>query len=742
MQKKINLKKQKSDFTRFAIFTVLFLIVSFSSFAEKNHIISPVSGTWSNYQTILLDVPEGASAFYSFTGDNPLYSGFAYEKPVLLELEGNINLKVAIVNTDNSVMEESVDFSVKNSPMDLQFYIENKNQALIPVKEKNISIPSYMKYSISDSTEPYLKGRTLTINSENSLEQILPLVIKNQNDLYRFMLHIEPKLQSSENQESLVENEFFSESELENDYTVRRIEKNLSQCPFSIKFLNWEEIEITTTDDIYVCLDDEVWQTGTFILNCTRDVNHVLSWINLSGLNPEEFIPEQFKVYFSNIPAKPSLIMKQDKSKFVEFDLSDKNYTMELLQNQKSSFTKNSNRKNSYLIDTILGNDLDTKIVFNLYYDNIFQGTLESEICIDKKSPKIPTVEISNKNFFVREPVELKFNSEDKIYYVLKSKEISNLDLRNLELETSKNFVVDYNSATELLDEKLVLNEDSVNAYFYNLAYFSKDDFGNISEVEYYQVLIDPYNFYVESSNSKTNFVQDGSVARPFTSISQILPFLNQGKFIKIHLEGNFSEIPSLLIKSDCEIFSKNGARLSFEKNSLITVENALLKISNCVLEQNFSKDVTSDNQQNLFKLHNAKLKMNNCEIVSLYKNNGSVIFADASDIEILNSGLTIQTEVYSNVFNLLNSNLLCDNCRVSSVSNSAVALNINSGKLILENSQIHVDGKTTKFYELFGVEYNINNNKFLYKNYSNDMESSDIFSTKKSYSNNEVLSF
>ena len=96
MQKKINLKKQKSNFTRFAIFTVLFLIVSFYSFAEKNHIISPVSGTWSNYQTILLDVPEGASAFYSFTGDNPLYSGFAYEKPVLLELEGNINLKVAI----------------------------------------------------------------------------------------------------------------------------------------------------------------------------------------------------------------------------------------------------------------------------------------------------------------------------------------------------------------------------------------------------------------------------------------------------------------------------------------------------------------------------------------------------------------------------------------------------------------------------------------------------------------------
>ena len=128
MQKKISFKKQKSNFTRFAIFSVLFFLVSFSSFAEKSHIISPVAGTWSNYQTILLDVPEGASAFYSFTGDNPLYSGFAYEKPVLLELEGNINLKVVIVNSDNSVIEESVDFSVKNTPIDLQFYKKNKKQ--------------------------------------------------------------------------------------------------------------------------------------------------------------------------------------------------------------------------------------------------------------------------------------------------------------------------------------------------------------------------------------------------------------------------------------------------------------------------------------------------------------------------------------------------------------------------------------------------------------------------------------
>jgi hypothetical protein len=42
----------------------------------------------------------------------------------------------------------------------------------------------------------------------------------------------------------------------------------------------------------------------------------------------------------------------------------------------------------------------------------------------------------------------------------------------------------------------------------------------------------------------------------------------------------------------------------------------------------------------------------------------------------------------------------------------------MNLGKLNLEDSQIQVDGTTTKFYELFGVEYLIDNNKcFLFFN-------------------------
>ncbi len=722
-------------------FCILLFSITGFVFAKSNFIISPVEGEWSNYQSIIIDVPDGSTAFYSFTGDNPLYSGFAYESPVLLELEGDINLKVVILNNDNSVIEESVNFSVKKIPLEVPFYSESQSDALVVVKDKNISIPSYMRYSVTDFQEPYLKGRTLTVDSKNSLEQILPLIIQNGKSLYRFMLKVPV---TNQIQTYFADDETILDNSTEDDFTVRRIEKKLSQIPFTLEFIDWSELKITTNENIYVCLDDDIWQTGSFVLNCNRDVAHTLSWIDLTGFNPEEFIPEQFKVFYSRIPAMPNLVVEQDKSKIVKISLSDKNYFMQFLQNQNSNSVKSNlnNIKDIFVIDTILGNDLNKDIAFNIFYDGIYQGNLSTYISIDKKPPMSPKVEFSNKNFFVREPVEIKFNTDETVYYVLKQKELLNLDLKNLELELNKNFAVDLSSALELTSDTLVLFEDSKNAIFYNLAYFTKDDFGNISEIEYYQVLIDTYNYYIEANSNKVNYIQDGSAARPFNSISQILPYLETNQNLVIHLEGNFSNVPSLKFISPCEITSKKGSRLSFAKSSFVSVENTSLKISNCVLEQNFVDTTDFLSQQNLFKINNATLIIDNCETVSLYKNNGSVIFANNSDIQVLNSGMTIQSEVYASIFNILNSNLDCNNTRISAVSDSAIGLIMNQGKLNLLNSQVQVNGSTTKFYELFGVEYSINSNKFLYKNFSKDMEKFDVFSKRISYKDNEVNSF
>ena len=738
MQKDIDFTRNK--LSRFIFFC--FLLFSFSTFifAKNSYILSPVEGQWSNYQSIVIDVPEGATAFYSFTGDNPLYSGFAYESPVLLELEGNVNLKVVILNKDDSVIDESVNFSVNKKPLNVSFYKDTQTQALITLSENNIAIPSYMRFAFGDDKNYFLKGKTLSVDSKNSLEQILPLQIQDGNNYYRFMVKIPANFSTEENQ--FVQSDEGFDISQEEDFTVRRIEKKLSQCPFQIEFVDWTKIKISSDENIYVCLDDGIWQTGNFELDISRDVLHTLSWIDTTGVNPEEFIPERFKVYFTTIPVMPTLKLVQDKTKVVEVSLSDKNFEFTIVQNQKcvsSNFTEPRNKK--YFIDTVYGNDLVSKVETKVFYDEVYQGVLVSDFSIDRMPPKSPEVVLSDDKFFVRNPVEIKFNSDEKIYYVLKSKEISSKELKNLELELTKNFAFDSSSAIELENDSLVLFEDNPNAVFYNLAYFTKDDFGNVSEVSYYQVLIDSYNYYVEANLNNSNYVQDGSAAHPFSSFEQVLPFLQENKFVKIHVEGNFVNVPQLNFVSPCEIISSKGARITFAKDSFISVENTNLKISNCVLEQNF---VNNDfySQQNLFKLNNATLTLDNCETVSLFNKNGSVIFSNNSKINILNSGLTIQSKVYSSVFNLLNSDLNCETSRISAVSDSVIALTMNSGKLNLNNCQIQVNGKTSKIYELFGVEYSVLKNKFYCKDKNKEMEKVDVFSKKIVYEDNTINPF
>lgn len=737
MQKDRNYRRKY--LSRFIFFC--FLLFSLSSFivAENSFVLSPVEGKWSNYQSIVIDVPEGATAFYSFTGDNPLYSGFAYESPVLLELEGDINLKVVILNKDDSVMEESVNFSVNKKTLNLPFVTEFQNQAFVTLSENNISIPAYMRFAFGDENSYFLKGKTLTIDTKNSLEQILPLQIKDENNLYRFMVKIPANFSTEENHFVQTDDDSdFSEY----DYTVRRIEKKLSQCPFQIEFVDWTKMKISSDENIYVCLDDDVWQTGNFELDISRDIVHTLSWIDTTSMNPEEFIPEEFKVYYTTIPVMPTLKLLQDKSKVVEVSLSDKNFEFEIVQNQKgvtSNFSGVRNKK--YYIDTVYGNALISKIETKVFYDEFYQGSLVTDFSIDRLPPKSPEVILSDDRFFVRNPIEIKFNSDEKIYYVLKSKEISSKELKNLELELTKNFAFDSSSAIELENDSLVLFEDNPNAVFYNLAYFTKDNSGNVSEISYYQVLIDSYNYYVEASSKNSNYVQDGSAARPFSSFEQVLSFLEKDKFVKIHVEGNFVNMPQMNFTSPCEIISSKGARFTFAKDSFILVENTNLKISNCVLEQNFvNNDLFS--QQNLFKLDNATLTLDNCETVSLFNKNGSVIFANNSNINILNSGLTIQSKVYSSVFNLLNSDLNCEQSRISAVADSVIALTMNAGKLKLDNCQIQVNGKTSKFYELFGVEYSVLKNKFYCKDKNKEMEKVDVFSKKIVYEDNTINPF
>ena len=75
-------------------FGILFTVFCSTLLWAQIKIISPVPGTWANKQMLLIDTEDGADYFYSLNGENPEVAGFAYDGPVLIDLTGDITVKV------------------------------------------------------------------------------------------------------------------------------------------------------------------------------------------------------------------------------------------------------------------------------------------------------------------------------------------------------------------------------------------------------------------------------------------------------------------------------------------------------------------------------------------------------------------------------------------------------------------------------------------------------------------------
>ena len=82
---------------------ISFFIFSFC-FAYEIDLLSPKKGEWSNKQMLVInDFPNlNGDFFYSLDGSDPQYFGFAYDGPVLIDVSGEIQLKVAYIDKADS----------------------------------------------------------------------------------------------------------------------------------------------------------------------------------------------------------------------------------------------------------------------------------------------------------------------------------------------------------------------------------------------------------------------------------------------------------------------------------------------------------------------------------------------------------------------------------------------------------------------------------------------------------------
>lgn len=660
-----------NNFRKKVVFSFLICFFSFLSFAQ---IINPVKGEWANKQSLVIELEEGDSAFYSINGQNPETSGFAYDGPVLLDIEGNVALNVLISKASGEKHFEEIKYSVNQKSLPenetvSSFLSKIKNLSIYEyVSGDNFEIPADLKYSFNNNIEDFEQGKTLFIQKNSIVSRFLPVNLKLNDEIYRTVLKIKSSASST-----------YSRNDV----------------PFKIS--DWETVNFSDTRLLFK-IDDEYWKQFKKPLKIDRSKSHMISWQNI------DFKIENPVNYFV-LPEKPSVKVDKDSKGVTQiyFENADSAYKFGIIQENGEV----SELFDSVCIDTFDGDFFTGSLALGIFYDSVYQGLEIVDFAVYKKSPQKPKFISSENQYISRKSVKVQIQAEN-------SKEIYYNIFGPVELKTE-----DYSKEKEILlklDEgafkkyltPVILDSKSENACLYKISAYSIDKYDQKSLISDYSVVIDKSNYYIDSKYSGEK--SDGSQKNPFKTFEECIPFINQSNYSKIKIFGEVT-VPAekVEISSNCKIFGDENSKLIMKRNSSFDVRNSSLTFENILINhQGFNINSTADYA---FSVKLGALDFINCEVVVPFSKNGMVIKSEKSVVNVNNSGITVSSDSYNSICSALDSKIGVKNSRLSGISNTSVLFSIQGGTFELLNSNCKIICDLGRICELFDCDGIIKDN-------------------------------
>ena len=675
----------------FLFIAILLQCVAFPAFSER--VISPVSGTFANRQALILDLSDGAEAFYSYTNTNPLSSGFAYDGPVLIDMGGAVSLRVVVVKSDENGQsraqeEYKIDYTVRDSEnpfatgtAEKAFIDRVVNETILPcTSESVISVPPALSLAIGDGEKPFSKGGTLAVSADNRLSRYIPCTVTDGASFWRFIIFL-----------SAGEAGSFAKTAV----------------PFEIS--DWTRFRFTGKNLIWA-IDSGFWSASREEVALDRSKTHVIYWQDVaykSGNPIQSFV----------LPPKP-VLQKESFDKAVVFTVDgDLRYRLSIVSSgAEGEAHADSGLYPTLTFDTFAGDYVNATAVFALYCDGVYQGTLSSDYVIDRQPPLPPTFTASEDGEYARRDVSLRVSSEKNakiflaIYGPFEVSSNSYLD-NNSEFDAVKPQSGDYFLYNAQQIELRAGNEKTVG---YRAFAYAEDESGNVSEVAPYKVIIDEFNYFLNGSldGSAGDSLADGSLLHPFNSFEQALLVINEGKFVHFFVSGTVSLPKGVsVISSNCSFTGMSDARFVLPPSGCILVRDASFEMQNCIVQKDLDSAIPSDSR--LFTVERGAASFEDCEIVGNFDSSGTAFSSESSVIIFKNSGLTVQSATYACALSALNSRIQSEKSHFASVADTAVNFSVKGGSFELVTSDCTVISHLGRILESNGAHLRLVSNSY-----------------------------
>lgn len=660
----------------FCVFIFGILVSLFQAYSFER-VISPVPGKFANKQSLVIDLNDGAECFYSYTNSDPLSFGFAYDGPVLIDADGNVDLFVVAVK-DGQYENYEIRYAV-NEQNDFPDMSPEKNfidsissqQIMILNGEKQLQIPDTFHYSIGNERSPYLVGTSLNVSPDNRLSRYIPCTVSDGRNFWRFILFLTG-----------------GEAGTFAKFSV----------PFEIE--DWDTFRFTGKKLIW-SIDGSDWSSSMEPVFLDRSVEHTVHWQSVAY---EKGNPVQSFV----LAPKPELIV-ENADKISRFKIrGDLRYRMEIISSGAGGEINEKSGVFTHLaFDTVEGDSIYSKALFAFYCDGVYQGNLSADYFIDKKPPMPPEFSASEEGMFARSDVDLRILAEENsdIFYALSGPVSVENGVYTSELEK-----VAVGPFVEYDGKGIFLPSDSASAVYYKVLAFAKDKFGNASAVAEYKVIIDEYNYFVDSRSNSAD--ADGSREKPFSAFAQLVDVINRGKFSHFYVSGTLM-IPSeeIEVLSNCSFTGINSAKLIFSENSSIILRSASLEFSDFIIEKKESDEKSMDSK--LFILENSVVSFSGCELYLHSENSATAFTVSNSVVSMLDSGLTVDGKDYACGISGFDSKFSIKNCHTSVIAETCVNFSLSGGSFEMLATDCNVIAALGRVIEASGVNLKLKGNSY-----------------------------
>ncbi len=676
-------------------------------------ILNPVAGKWANRQYLVIELEDEESAYYSLNGSNPESSGFAYDGPVLLDVEGDVSLKVAIVDKEGKSTLYDIKYSVNKQFSDdeeVDSFIDSCGGGFISYTVGNIiSVPKKVEFAIGQPPEVFEQGKELSIDKNSVLARYVPLSILYKDIKWRFVIDVKPLFSG----------------------LYSRID-----VPFEIS--DWENISFTDRKMIYK-IDAQWWMQPKQPLKLDRSASHMISWQSV------DYSPEN-SVKYCVLPPKPQFITKTSENGSVwvsvEGEAGYKFGIIDSAQNVTALY-------DSIEIDTFPGDRYKGCLKVGIYYDSVYQGSVPIEFNINKRMPAMPKILPSIAGNFSRTSVDLAFESEENTkIFTLVEKEFLPSGYKKSEYLTP--IAADKNLALfgELPNKKISLELPSQQPCIYKVFSYALDESGNKSRISSYSVIIDPFNYYIDGNASESDVATaDGTSEKPFISFSQLISAMKYARTMNVFAKGDIY-IPSgeNIVSSNCALSCNDGEScLIFAPDSKLIVRSSSFEVSNAKITYSASKELKK-NTSCIFQLERGVLDLKNCVLSAAFGKTGTVVNADASVVNFFDSDVISYAENYTSIVASVRSSINVKNSNLSTVAPTSVIFSAQEGTFELSSSSCKVTGSLGRIAELFNTQSRIASNSFYADLNNSANESNPIYSDKENimleYYDNSTVGF